>query len=195
MTGEEPVVAVEILGGVLEFTIDGFVGLFEDGGAGGASALAVSFDIVDKKGKALRAVAQFAGRACPGGKAFEHDPGIRGAQLRSADGIPVAVVFGEGEGAMQPGDGLLEVAIADVGDQGIGGYGAIVDHAQVACAAKKPGALSLFTIENEAGACLVKKGHGCAGAIGMWLPRRAEAGLYSVGAMPARARNSCTRWD
>ncbi len=143
--------AVEVQGSVLKFAVDGFVRLFEDGGSGGAGALAVGFDVLDEDRQALRAVAELARRASIGGELLEHDPGIAGAHLRPADGVPITKVFGETEGAGEPGNGLFEVPVPDMGDQSIGGHRAIADHAGFACGRLESGSAVVSTIE-KAGA-------------------------------------------
>ena len=55
---EEPVVAVEIEGGVLVLAVDGLVEVFDDGGSGGLCVLEVGFQVFEEDGEALGSVAE-----------------------------------------------------------------------------------------------------------------------------------------
>ena len=57
VAGEEPAVAVEVFGCVLELAVDGLVRLFDDVGAFGFGVGVVGFDVFDEDGKVLRSEA------------------------------------------------------------------------------------------------------------------------------------------
>jgi len=63
VAGEEPVVAREIFGGVLEFAVGGFMEVFDDFCASGFGALEVGFEIFDEDGEALGVCAELGGSA------------------------------------------------------------------------------------------------------------------------------------
>src|SRR5258708_33392506 len=85
MPREEPMVAVEVLGCVLEFAIDGFVRILQNLGASGFCALEMRFKILNKHGQALRFRAQV--RSGRGGceRPAAHQPGSAEMHLRGAD--------------------------------------------------------------------------------------------------------------
>jgi len=124
-------VAVEVLGCVLEFAIDGFVRILQDLGASGFCALEMRFKILNKHGQALRSRAQLSrGRgACA--RPVEHNPGIAEMHLRAADrlrGIAIAVVFNEAEGFAQPSNRLGNILINDMRQNGVNRDGTILLH-------------------------------------------------------------------
>ena len=144
-------VAFEVFGGVMEFSINGFVGFFEDGGSGRFCALVMGLDILNEEGEALRAIAEFFGGGGSGLQVVDHDPRVARAHLCSADRIAVAEMFCEAEGAGEPGDGFLKVAVVDVRNHGIRGNGAVGDQAMFPLRGSEWELLPLLTIENGRG--------------------------------------------
>jgi hypothetical protein len=59
---------------------------------------------------------------------LQHDPGIAGGHLRSADRIAVAVMFHESEGLAEPYSGFLQVPIPYVRQHRVSWYRAIGYH-------------------------------------------------------------------
>src|SRR5260370_21950100 len=98
---EEPMMAVKVLGCVLEFAIYGFVRILQDLGTCGLCSFKMLFNILNKHGQALRSRAQLSrGRgACA--RPRQHDPGVAEMHLRAAErlrGIAITVVFDKAEG-------------------------------------------------------------------------------------------------
>ena len=94
-------VAVEILGSVLEFAIDGFVRFFQDFGACRLCSLEMCFNIFNKNGKTLRSRTQLCGARGARARPMQHDPGVAQMHLRAADrpgGVAMAVMFDKAEG-------------------------------------------------------------------------------------------------
>jgi hypothetical protein len=128
VAGEEPVVAGEILGGVLEFAVGSFVEFFDDFCAGGFGALVVIFKIFDEDGEALGVGAELGGSAAAGEGLLEHDPGVAEMELGAGGRVAVVIVQGEAENFGEPGDGLRNVGVDEVGEDGIWRNGAILNH-------------------------------------------------------------------
>jgi hypothetical protein len=97
VTGEKPMVAIEVFGSVLEFSINSFMQIFEEGNSGRFSLLEMGVNVFDEDSEALCSKAKLlrGGVCLPG--LLQHDPGIAGGHLRSADRIAVAVVLDKSE--------------------------------------------------------------------------------------------------
>ena len=91
-------VAVEILGGILEFTVNSFVRFFENLGASRFCSLEMRFNILDKYGEALSSGAELRRGRSTWFWPMDHNPGIAEMHLRAAcrsRRVAIAVVFGE----------------------------------------------------------------------------------------------------
>lgn len=121
-------VAVEVEGGVLVFTVDGFVGFLNDPCAGCFGALEVGVHVINENSQALGCVAEFSRALKAGLRLIDHDDGAAGVELRAAEGVAVAIVLGESEGGGEPGDGGGEILIDDVREHGVDGDGAVLRH-------------------------------------------------------------------
>ena len=128
MAGKEPVVAVEVEGGVLELAVDGLMEVFDECYAGGPGALEVGFDIIEKNCEALGCVAELRRALKAGLRPIDHDDGAAEVELGSADGVAVTVVLGESEVGGEPGDGGEEVAVDDVRQNRVDRNRAVVLH-------------------------------------------------------------------
>ena len=125
---EEPVVAGEILGGVLEFAVFGLVEVFDDFCVGGSGAFEVGSESFDENGEALGVGAQLGGGAAAVSDLRDHDSGVAQVELGAVGGVAVAVMLGKTEYFGEPGDGLGDVRIDDVRENRVGRNGAIFDH-------------------------------------------------------------------
>ncbi|HTT90072.1 MAG TPA: hypothetical protein VMF65_11015 [Acidimicrobiales bacterium] len=116
VSGEEPMVTVEIAGTILALTINGLMYIFDDRGAPRLGPVVVGIDVRYEHGERLRAVTEFGWRLLTGARRIEHDPGLAQVHLRPA-GItwrPVPVVFAEPENAGQPRRCCVDIAVSEV---------------------------------------------------------------------------------
>ncbi len=97
MAGEEPAVAVEVFGCVLEFAVLGFVQVFDDLCAFGFGVGVVGFDVFDEDGEVLGLEAELC-RARAAARVCDHDVRLTEMHLRAAGGA-VTVVLREAEDA------------------------------------------------------------------------------------------------
>jgi hypothetical protein len=102
-------VAIEILGTVLEFAIDSLVEILQDLGTRRFRPLEVRIDMVDKQSQALRSVAEFCRTRAALSRPYQHDPGVAEMHLRAASRIAIAVVLGKTEGFAEPGNSFVNV--------------------------------------------------------------------------------------
>ena len=130
MSGEEPVVTIQVFYAVLPFSVDGFVEILDDLCACRFCCVEVRIDILDEDGQALRFAAQLRWRLRVRTRAHEHDPCITEMHLRATDRFSVTIVLRESEYLREPGDSFRNVLIDDVRQHGICRHGAIVRHAQ-----------------------------------------------------------------
>ena len=121
-------VTVEVEDGVLVFTVDGFVRVLDDARTGCFGALEVSIYVIEKNRKALGCVAELRRTLKAWLGLIDHDDGAAGVELSSADRVSVAVVLGESEGGVKPGNGCGEVMIDDVREHRVDGNGAVLRH-------------------------------------------------------------------
>ncbi len=128
--GEEPTVAVEVLGCVLEFTIDGFVKILQDLGACRFCSLEMSINVINKHSQALSSIAELRRARSAWLRSPDHNPGIAEMHLRAADrcGVAIAVVFNEAEGFAQPSNRLGNILINDMRQNGVNRDGTILLH-------------------------------------------------------------------
>jgi len=129
--GEEPMVPVEVLGCVLEFTIDGFVKILQDLGACRFCSLEMRINVINKHSQALSSIAELRRARSAWLRSMEHNPGITEMHLRAADrpgGIAIAVVLDEPEGFAQPSNRLGNILINDMRQNGVNRDGTILLH-------------------------------------------------------------------
>jgi hypothetical protein len=126
--GEDPLVAFQVFHAELQFAIDGFLKLFNDGGSGSAEAVKTAFDIFDKDRERLGAAAGFNGSGPARTHRGDHDPRPAQMQLRAGHGIAVAEVLHETKDPDEPVDGFIEIPVKDVWQHRIDGNRAIVKH-------------------------------------------------------------------
>lgn len=97
MAGKEPVVAGEILGGVLEFAVGSFVEFLDNFGAGGFDLLIVTFEVLDEDGEALGVGAELGWSSAAGKGLLEHNPGVAEMELGTIRWVAIVIVLGEAE--------------------------------------------------------------------------------------------------
>lgn len=96
-----------------------------DNACRGFDPFVMLFNVLYKDGQALRGAAAVCGAVFAFLGLRDHDVGIAQIQLGAVDWLAVAVMLDEAEGLRQPGECCADVAIHDVGQDGVGGYGAI----------------------------------------------------------------------
>lgn len=121
--------AFKIADAVLKFAVDGFVQFLDDVCAGGTGARVVRFDVLDKDGEGLRAVAEvrralLAGAFC----GVDHDACFAEAQLSAGERVSVMVVLDESECRAEPFERLWQIFVNDVWKYCVYGNGTIVQH-------------------------------------------------------------------
>src|SRR6266436_4515021 len=128
---EQPMVPIEVLGRILEFSISSFVWLLLNFRARRLGSLKVSLHILNKNRQALRSIAKFrrAPATCP--RLPKHDPCIPQMHLRPADRLAITVMLAESECSAQPGNGAGQVLIRNVRQYRIRRHRTILDHACV----------------------------------------------------------------
>ena len=126
MTGEKPMVAIEVFGRVLQFSINSLMQIFEESDSGRFGLLEVGVDVFDEDREALCSKAKLLRSCVPG--LFQHDPGVAGGHLRSADRVAVAVMLNKSERLAEPHKGFLQIPIHYVGKHSVSWYRAIGDH-------------------------------------------------------------------
>ena len=100
--GEEPAVALEVLGSILPFAIAGLIDRFDDGGTGRFCLLVLRVDVFNEDRYELSRGADLGGTGAAGADADEHDTSIVPVHLRGLDGaagLAISERFAEPEGA------------------------------------------------------------------------------------------------
>ena len=118
--------SVGVFGGVLSFTVNGFVDFLDDVRTFLPGCLVVGIDIAYEDGKHLCAEAEL-GRSLLGWiETMEHDEGIAVVHLDAAYRVTITIVFDEPEHPFEPFRGFGHVAIHNVRKNRVGGYGAVL---------------------------------------------------------------------
>lgn len=129
--GEEPAVPVEVKDAVLALSVDGLVQFLDYhcallAGSGVVGVDAGWVDVIQENGEHLGAGTGDGGTFAAFSRAGNHDDGVAEAHLDAADGVAVAIELGEAEDAGEPGSSFRDVAVNEMGQQGIAGDGAVV---------------------------------------------------------------------
>ena len=148
MLGEEPAVTVEVEDSVLTLAVDGLVELLDEDCALVARLGVVGIYVVKKYGEHLGAGAGDGGAFAAFAGAGDHDDGFAEAHLDAADWVAVAIELREAKDAGEPGPGLGDVAVNQVGQHGIGGDGAVIHNDKHAAGSDSVDSLKTPMTEN-----------------------------------------------
>jgi len=118
-------VAVEILGGILQFTVHRLVQVLKDRDPERFGVFEMCIDFFDEDSQALRTEPKFFRSLFFRPSFFEHEAGFARKHLGSAGWVTVTVVLHEAEGIAEPEDGFLQVPVRDVRKHRVSGYRAI----------------------------------------------------------------------
>lgn len=123
-------VTIEVLGPILPFAIWSLMEFFHDSGARRLRSFEVRIDVVDEHGQALRAAAQLRRARQAWTRASEHDPRVAEMHLGAGHRpfrFPIPVMLSKSKMCCQPGDPVGDALVDDVGEHGVGWYGAVPD--------------------------------------------------------------------
>jgi hypothetical protein len=129
--GEEPAVAFQVGDSVLFFAVDGFVEVFDYGGASLFCRGVVGVYVFDEDGEGLGSEAELGGALGAWAGAGDHNVGVAEEELRSADGVAVVVVLFEAEDALEPGAGFGDVSIDEVREKSVDRYRSVIHDAVI----------------------------------------------------------------
>jgi hypothetical protein len=172
-------VAIEVFGRVLQFSINSLMQIFEEANSGRFSLLEMGVNVLDEDREALCSKAKLLRSCVLVPDLLEHDPGVAGSHLRSANRISAAVMLNESERLAEPYEGFLQIPIDYVRKHRVSWYRAIGDHRLFPPREKLRRQNTIptsdnYTSEFEA-ACVVEMRQSA--AMGTWLLRRLESGL------------------